>query len=302
MSLPRLTKFFLSIAAFFAAVPAFAAEDTGVSVTPEPLFQLWGLQVTNSILASWVVAIGLIVVIRLIGGRAKLIPSRGQTVLETIVEGLRNLLSPAVGPKAFGAAFPLLVMLFIFILAQNWLGLIPGVGTIFWQRHGEWRELLRPANADMNSTIALAMLGILAWIVLSLIYAGPVFIFKDLFGNKANKDEVPGFIYYPMFLVFIAVGLLEVVSMLFRPVSLSFRLFGNVYGGENLIHSMSAILRWGLPIPFYFMEVLVGFVQALVFTLLVAVYIGLFCNHGDDHGHGEAHDHGDPEQPPAKAH
>jgi len=85
------------------------------------------------------------------------------------------------------------------------------------------------------------------------------------------------------------VGIIEIVSIVFRPVSLSFRLFGNVFGGENLMHSMSAISKWGLPIPFYFLEMLIGFVQALVFTLLVSVYIGLICNHGDDHaeeGHG----------------
>jgi F-type H+-transporting ATPase subunit a len=79
------------------------------------------------------------------------------------------------------------------------------------------------------------------------------------------------------------------VSIIFRPISLSFRLFGNVYGGENLLHAMSAMSRWGLPIPFYFLELLIGFVQALVFTLLVSVYIGLICNHGDDHS--DTHDH-----------
>jgi len=90
--------------------------------------------------------------------------------------------------------------------------------------------------------------------------------------------------------IFFGVGLIEIVSIMFRPISLSFRLFGNVFGGENLMHSMSAISPWGLPIVFYFLEMLIGLVQALVFTLLVSVYIGLICNHGDDAGHGsEAH-------------
>ena len=86
--------------------------------------------------------------------------------------------------------------------------------------------------------------------------------------------------------MFLAVGVIEIVSILFRPVSLTFRLFGNVYGGESLLHSMFTLipgLEWILPLPFYFMEVLIGLVQALVFMLLIAVYIGLMCNHGDEH-------------------
>jgi F-type H+-transporting ATPase subunit a len=114
-------------------------------------------------------------------------------------------------------------------------------------------------------------------------------VLKDLFGNKADKNEIPALIYYPLFLIFFGVGLIEVISIAFRPVSLSFRLFGNVFGGENLLHSMSAITPWILPVPFYFLELLIGFVQALVFTLLVSVYIGLICAHGDDHHEG---DHG----------
>jgi F-type H+-transporting ATPase subunit a len=139
----------------------------------------------------------------------------------------------------------------------------------------------------MNGTIALSVISFIAWLYIVLRHAGPAFIIKDLFGNKADKRDVPAVIYYLLFPIFFAVGLLEIVSILFRPVSLSFRLYGNIFGGENLIHSMSAISRWGLPVPFYFMEMLVGLVQAFVFTLLVAVYIGLLCNHGDDHGHSE---------------
>jgi F-type H+-transporting ATPase subunit a len=108
-------------------------------------------------------------------------------------------------------------------------------------------------------------------------------VLKDIFGNKADKKETPAIIYYPLFVIFFAAGLIELISIGFRPVSLSFRLFGNIFGGENLMHSMSGIQKWGLPAPFYFLELLIGFVQAFVFTLLVSVYIGLICNHGDEH-------------------
>ncbi len=92
-------------------------------------------------------------------------------------------------------------------------------------------------------------------------------------------------------MIFFGAGLIEIISIAFRPVSLSFRLFGNIFGGENLMHAMSGMQKWGLPAPFYFLELLIGFVQAFVFTLLVSVYIGLICNHGDDHGHDDHGEH-----------
>jgi F-type H+-transporting ATPase subunit a len=175
--------------------------------------------------------------------------------------------------------------LFTFILIQNWSGLFPGVGTIYIVDHatGGWTELIRPGNADMNATLALAIVAILGWFYFIMRYAGPVFVLKDLFGNKADRKETPAIIYYPLFVIFFGAGLIEVVSIMFRPVSLSFRLYGNVFGGENLMHAMSGIQKWGLPAPFYFLELLIGLVQAFVFTLLVSVYIGLICNHGEEH-------------------
>jgi len=147
---------------------------------------------------------------------------------------------------------------------------------------GQWMDFVRPGNADLNLTFALAVVATGAWVYFIFRYAGIKAIAYDLFGNKAERKELPLPLYLFLYVVFFAVGLIEVISIMMRPVSLSFRLFGNVFGGENLMHSMSDISRWGLPIPFYFLEMLIGLVQALVFTLLVSVYIGLICNHGDD--------------------
>ena len=108
--------------------------------------------------------------------------------------------------------------------------------------------------------------------------------------TKADKKETPGWLYPILALVFIAVGFIEVFSIAIRPFTLSVRLFGNVFGGENLLEGT------GFFFVFYFMELLVGLIQALVFTLLTSVYIGLLCNHGDDHAHDD--DHG----PTAEAH
>ncbi len=243
---------------------------------------------------SWVVAIVLIIAIRLAIKKPKLIPSRGQAIVENLVQGILDLTSPIVGAKVAKPTFPLLIALFTFILIQNWSGLFPGVGTIYMIDHetGGWMELVRPGNADMNGTLALAAVAFVCWFYFIMRYAGPAFVFKDIFGNKADKKETPAVIYYPLFVIFFGAGLIEIISIAFRPVSLSFRLFGNIYGGENLMHAMSGMQKWGLPAPFYFLELLIGFVQAFVFTLLVSVYIGLICNHGDDHaehGHHDGH-------------
>jgi F-type H+-transporting ATPase subunit a len=302
----RTAKLSLGLLSLLAAAPAFAAEGghhEGISAKAEVLFHAGPLPVTNSMVTSWLVAAVLIIAIRLAVRTPKLVPSRGQAIVENLVQGILDLVSPIVGKKAVRAAFPLLIALFVFILIQNWSGLFPGVGTLKVMHEGEWTELIRPGNADMNGTIALALVSFLAWGYLVLRYAGPKVILFDLFGNKADKREIPAAIYYFLFVIFFGVGIIEIISIAFRPISLSFRLFGNVFGGENLLHSMSAISRWGLPVPFYFLEVLIGFVQAFVFTLLVSVYVGLICNHGDDHEHAEGHGHDDhKEGAPAAAH
>lgn len=292
--MPRTPTFFRLLIFSSLVIPVFASDGAahGVSPTAEALFHIGPFPITNSMVTSWLVAALLIIAIRIAVGRPKLVPSRSQAVVEHLVEGMLDLVRPIVGNKVVHAAFPLLVALFVFILVQNWSGLIPGVGTIYKVNdEGGWTEIFRPGNADMNGTIALAVVSMVCWVYLIFKYAGPKAVLYDIFGNKAEKNDVPAVIYYLLFPIFFAVGLLEIISIVFRPVSLSFRLYGNIFGGENLLHAMSGIFKWGLPIPFYFMELLVGFVQAFVFTLLVSVYIGLICNHGDEHpeeGHAEA--------------
>lgn len=288
----RATKLAFAFPLLLAGIPAFAAEPKGVETAATSLFKIGPIPVTNSMVASWTVAIVLVIIVRLAIRTPKLIPTRAQAIVENLVEGIYNITAPIVGEKVARPTFPLLIGLFTFILIQNWSGLFPGVGTIYIADHntGGWMEMVRPANADLNSTLALAAVAIIAWLYFILRYAGPAAVLKDIFGNKAEKSEVPAVIYYPLFLIFFAVGIIEVISIIFRPISLSLRLFGNVFGGESLMHAMSGMQKWGLPLPFYLLELLIGFVQAFVFTLLVSVYIGLICNHGDSHAedHKEA--------------
>lgn len=295
----RITALFLVFAAGASmafGVEAPTAAEPAVNPRAHALGHLGPLPITNSMVTSWVVAVVVILAIRIAMGRPKLRPSGGQVVVETLVQGVLDLTSPIVGKRVALVTFPLLVGLFTFILAQNWAGLFPGVGTVMiWDPAGHrWRDFVRPGNADLNLTFALALVSFVAWLYFILRYAGPKAVFLDLFGNKADRREIPLVLYLFLYVVFFAVGVIEVISIAFRPVSLSFRLFGNVFGGENLMHAMTELTpwsRWALPIPFYFLEMLIGFVQALVFTLLVSVYIGLVCNHGDEHAEEGADGH-----------
>ncbi len=282
-----------SLAAFFAifgSTAVMASEGSGVAPAAGKLVDLGhGWAITNSMATGWVVSLLLITVVLWLVGKPKVLPTKSQAVFESLLEALHDLFEPIVGKRAFPAVFPLLVTLFIFILVQNWTGLLPGVGTIGWEKetaHGkDFVPWIRPFTADFNSTIALAVVSFGAYLIVIFKYAGPRLILWDLFGNKADKAETPGWLYPILTLVFLLVGFIEVFSIIIRPFTLSVRLFGNVFGGENLLHGTSFF-----PI-FYFMELLVGLIQATVFTLLSAVYVGLLCNHGGDHDADHADGH-----------
>jgi F-type H+-transporting ATPase subunit a len=276
------------------------ASGEGVSLVSEEIFKLGVFPVTNSMVTSWIISIAIVIIVKLLVGRTSLIPSKGQLIVESAITSLRTMLEPIVGKKVFYPSFWLLSGLFIFILIHNWSGLLPGVGTIGQgiQEGNHFKitkPLIRPGNADLNMTLALALVANLCWVYFIVRYAGLKAIIKDWFGNKADKTQVNFLIFGLLGILFIAVGFIEVLSILFRPVSLTFRLFGNVYGGESLLHSMfylgetlnlnETLINISMaiaPIPFYFMEVLIGLVQAMVFMLLVSVYIGLICNHGEE--------------------
>jgi F-type H+-transporting ATPase subunit a len=291
------TKFTTFFAALALPVTAFAE---GVAPSAAKLVDFGGgWIITNSMFTGWMISALLVTLVLYLVGKPTILPSKGQAVIESLIEALRDLFEPIVGKKAFPLAFPILVTFFIFILFHNWMGLIPGVGTMGWgttDAAGHFhitRPLIRPHNSDFNGTIALALISFGAWLIIVFKIAGTKLILWDLFGNKAEKKETPGWLYPILALVFFIVGFIEVFSIVIRPFTLSVRLFGNVFGGENLLHGT------GFFFIFYFMELLVGLIQALVFTLLTSVYIGLLCNHGDDH---DEHAHDDKSDHAAEAH
>jgi F-type H+-transporting ATPase subunit a len=276
-----------------SAFAAEAAEHETVSLKAAPLVQIGKFAVTNSMLVTWIVALGIIIFAQIATRRIQPIPSGVQNFWEWLVESLYNFLEGIIGRDLVRKTFWFFATIFIFILFVNWFGLIPGVGTIGWGHYdanGGFhidRPLLRGGNADLNMTTAMAAIFFVLWLIWALQANGIGGFLKHLF---APKGETTGFIKIMMTVIFFMVGWLEIVSILFRPISLSFRLFGNIYAGESILEAMSTMvpwLSWLLPIPFYFMELLVGVVQALVFMLLTAVFTMLIAQHdtGSEHAH-----------------
>ena len=258
--------------------------EHGLSQKAVEIARPFGFPITNSMVVTWIVALGLIVFAQLSTRRMTQVPGAAQNFLEWLVESLYGLLESVIGGHLVKRTFWFFATIFIFILAANWAGLIPGVGTIGWGHHTSHgfviqQPLFRGANADLNMTLAMALVFFACWIVWAFQEVGIRGVVHELF---APKGDTAGVMKLLMIVVFFAAGCLEIISILFRPVSLSFRLYGNVFAGENMLETMATIvpgLGWLLPIPFYFMELLVGLVQAMVFMLLTAVFTLLICQH-----------------------
>jgi F-type H+-transporting ATPase subunit a len=285
------------------AAGGHAEAHDGLPAAAPRVLDLGFFQVTNSMVVTWLVAVVLIVFAQIATRNLRAIPEGAQNFWEWLVESLHDFLEGIVGPDLVKQTFWFFATLFIFILTSNWFGLIPGVGTIGWGHpdangslHHLSEPLFRGVNADLNMTLAMSMVFFVCWTYWALRANGVGGFFLHIFGPKGDTT---GLLKVLMIGVFMVVGVLEVVSILFRPVSLSFRLYGNIFAGENMLETMAVLggplAGWLLPIPFYFMELLVGLVQALVFMLLTSVFTLLICQHEEGHGHGHGHGHGNDE-------
>jgi F-type H+-transporting ATPase subunit a len=266
----------------------------GLSAKAVELARPFNFPITNSMVVSWIVALALIIFAQVATRNLKQVPSGAQNFLEWLVGGLYDFIADIIGPHLAERTFWFFATIFIFILSANWIGLIPGVGSMGWGQptsHGFMidQPLFRGANADVNMTLAMALVFFACWIFWAFREVGPVGFFKELF---APKGESEGVMRLLMVVVFFAAGCLEVISILFRPISLSFRLYGNIFAGENLLEAMAKLVPgfgWLVAIPFYFLELLMGMVQAMVFMLLTAVFTMLICQH-ETEGPVAAHD------------
>lgn len=285
-----------------AAAHEAHGEHHGLPANAVKVFSLGPLVITNSMVVTIIVTIGIVIFAQLVSRNVTAVPSGLQNFTEWLVEGMYNFLGEILGPKLVKQMFWFFGTIFFFILFTNWFGLMPGVGTVGWKLRDAsgavvgFEPWLRGGNADLNMTSAMALLFFFLWTVWAIKANGVVGFLKHIFAPGA---EGSGFMKWFMVAIFLFVGVLETLSILFRPVSLSFRLFGNIFAGENVLEAMMNIipwLGWLIPLPFYFLELLVGLVQALVFMLLTAVFTLLICEHAahDDHGHehgDEAHGH-----------
>lgn len=252
--------------------------------------------ISNSMIMLWLVVGFIVLLVRAATKQMTLVPTGVQNFVEWVVESLYNFLEGVLGKDLNQKTFWFFGSIFILILTSNWMGLIPGVGTVGWKLsgagvdpHDQFIPFLRGANADVNLTAAMAFTFAILWFYWAIRENGLKGFLAHIF---APKGKFTGILSIMMLLVFAAVGVLELISIGIRPVALTFRLFGNVFAGETVLETMQLLggkwFAWLPPIPFYFMELLVGFVQALVFTLLTAVFLKLICEHHDD-DHAEDH-------------
>ncbi len=267
------------------------------SLDAPKLFHIGPLVVTNSMVLCWVVAAFLILFAQIATRNIKEIPSGLQNFWEWLVESLFNFLSGILGHKLTLRTFWFFASIFIFILFNNWSGLIPGVGSIGWGTpvDGQLQQLSHPlfrgATADVNMTFGLAAVFFILWLYWSITSNGPVGFFKHIF---IYNGDATGLLRLLLFLIFFVVGFLEVISIIIRPVTLTFRLYGNVFAGETLLDKMFVMggnFGFLTALPFYGLELLVGIIQALVFMLLTAVFTSLMCSHDghDEHAEGDPH-------------
>ena len=230
-----------------------------VSFAPEPIIKLGILSITNTLLDTFLVDLILLAAIYFIRKNLSLIPNFFQNAVESIIEVFYNL-TESIAQNRTAKIFPFVLSFFLFILLTNWSGLIPGVGTIGFFEEKKLIPIIRSATSDLNLTLALAFISAIATHALSIKTVG----IKDYLSRYFSLNPMKLFI-----------GILEIISEITKVISLSFRLFGNIFAGEVVLLTVSTIFAFIFPLPFLLLEVIVGFVQALVFAMLTMTFMSI---------------------------
>jgi len=246
-----------------------------ISLAAEKIFYIGSFPVTNAMIMSWFASAILIVLALLASRTMTLVPKGIQNFFEMIVEFLFNMVNEVIGNREQTKKyFPLIATIFLFIITNNWLGLLPGVGTIkintIHNGHEIAVPLLRSGNADLNTTLAIALVTMLAVQLFGILAIG---IFK--YGKKFFNFKNP---------IYTMVGFLELLGEFSRMISFTFRLFGNIFAGEVLLTIVAFLVPYIAPLPFFGLELFVGMIQALVFSMLALVFIKMAIT-----DHAEAH-------------
>lgn len=264
-----------------------------IPLAAEPIAHLGAFPVTNAMVNAWIVTAFFVVVAVIASKRKGIVPRGIHNAIEGIVDVMSREIEKIAGNRANARKFfPLIATIFLVVLANNWLGLVPGTGTIgiYGIMHGEIEliPLLRPAGSDLNFTLAVAVTAV-AFSHLAGVRAIGFFDYLSKFLNVKGiwKSLKHGPMAVVTAVIEFCVGLIEIVGEFAKTLSLSLRLFGNVFAGEVLLTVMLGLVSFVVPIPFMFLEILVGAVQATVFAMLTLVYLIIATTpHG---GHEEHH-------------
>jgi F-type H+-transporting ATPase subunit a len=278
------------------------AAEQHVTLFAEPIRHYENFTLTNALLSSWV-AVGIIIILSIFLRKGlREVPGKLQSVFEMLVEGALSMCDQVTNDRALSLKiFPIAISVFFFILVNNWLGIMPLGGFGIIERGAEgltFIPYLRGGTADINTTLALAVMAVVGANIFGVLSLG---VWKT-FNKYVNLKALGGIfrkIRHEPTVILVApitffVGLIEIIGEFAKIASLSFRLFGNVFAGEVLLVSMAALVAYAVPIPFMFLELLVGVIQALIFSILLVVYFTIASS--DHEEHEESHNHGPGEQ------
>lgn len=267
---------------------------TPISVAAEPIFHIGSFPVTNSIIAAWVIIALFFFLGLFVRSKSNIAPKGFLHFIDWIIDFALKEVEKVVGDrKRAQRFFPICASLFFFIVLSNWMGLLPGIGSLgVYQLHNGEMELiplLRPATSDLNFTLAIAIFSILATHVFGMLSLGVIAHiskFINIRGIVLAMKKGPMQVVVAVVEFF--VGLIEIISEFAKSLSLALRLFGNIFAGEVLLIVVYSLVGFFVPLPFLFLELLVGIIQATVFAMLVLVFLKS-STEGHAEGHEETH-------------
>lgn len=244
-----------------------------ISLRAEEIFHIGSFPITNAVFLAFFAVVILVILALLLRRKLSLVPGMLQNVAELVIEGALGLMDSVLGSRERSERYlPIVMTVFLFVLCSNWLGLLPGVGSLMIHVGEESVPLFRSPGSDLNFTLALALLAVTFVNVLGVAAIGLKSRLSVFFNFKGPIDFF--------------VGILELISEFAKIISFSFRLFGNVFAGEVLLTIMAFLVPYGVPLPFMFLEIFVGFIQAFIFGMLTLVFVAMATT---SHG-GEEHE------------
>ena len=238
-----------------------------IVLKPEIIGYFHSLPITNTLFTSWIVMAFLIGISILATRKISLVPTGLQNFFEFLIEFGYTTVEDLAGSKS-KIIFPIVFTFFLYVILGNYFGLLPGFGTIGFNTKEGFIPLLRSINSDLNMTLGLALVSAVATHALSIKYLG----IKGYLKRWVSLNPI-----------FLFVGLLEIVGEFTKVISLSFRLFGNIFAGEIVLSTISNMFAFILPLPFYFLEIIVGFVQAAIFMMLTLVFMVILTEKHESH-------------------